>query len=348
MDARPPILFLGGLIRTQLLATEAMMATAIGTNTLTSLSRRLILPHVMDIVYGSNAKFVRLNKGRRKVLRGGYQIEAPVMYKKFTTGGSASLGFDVIPNTPQDTIFNAAWDWKQIAIGLSIDKLTLIEADSPEKVFDLLKTQWEQLEMHFGDIMGTQIHSDGTTADDIEGTELAIDDGGVNASYAGINRSTYTGWAANDDSTSATLSVAALRSLFLDCKHGASTVSFIESRVDQYARYLALGDSAQELPVGAMGHDEQLLSLGFTNAYFMNVPWVEDEHQFDGPDASNSAITMANERFEHLGVSPMAEFSATPFREAMDGKVYVSNVDWAGNYINTNPRTMGKLTAIAA
>ena len=325
------------------------MATAQGTNSLTSLSQRFLLPKANDLAYGSNPIFFRLNQGRRMEIPGGYQIEVPLLHRKATTGGPFQ-GWDVVDVSPQDNFITAAWDWSQQYEAVSIDKGTLIKSQSPEAKFNLLRSNFNVALMNLADKMGTGLQSDGTDTKQIVGFKLAVDDAGVATTYAGVSRSTYTNWRSTDDSSTATLTIAALRTNFLAAKSGGHAPTLLYSDINQYSRYLALGEAAQQYPVGASGHDEQMFSAGFTNILFMNVPWVEESHTFAGPDANNSALVGLNEQFIHLGVNPGADFTMSDFSDNRAGGQigWVSTIDWMGQLIVENPARQFKMTNLSA
>ena len=81
---------------------------AIGQDTLTAIARQYILPQVTDNVYlKNNALLYRLIRGNKRLIQGGTQIEMPMLYKRFNTGGSYS-GFDLLDVAPQDTVKSAS------------------------------------------------------------------------------------------------------------------------------------------------------------------------------------------------------------------------------------------------
>src|SRR5579872_3932857 len=162
-----------------------MALTTIGTNTVTSLSRRIIIPKITDNIYNSNVLFYRWYRANKFTQQGGTQIEAPLMYKKMAAGGSYS-GYQLLNVTPSDTIQNAAWAWKQYYAPVTVDGLTLLRADSPLAVADFVATQLKQSEMDMQDQLGTGLWSDGTGANDIDGVIEAVDAGSVAASYGNI------------------------------------------------------------------------------------------------------------------------------------------------------------------
>lgn len=323
------------------------MATAIGTNVVTSISRRYILPEITDNIYRSNVVFFRLHQANKKLIRGGTQIEAPLMYSRFGNGGPYS-GFDLIDVSPNDTIKNAAWDWKQHAVVVSVDGLTLIKTDSPEAVANFIQLYFAQAEMEMAENLGVGIWSAGTDVKDIDGLGAAVDDGGVAASYGGITRSSNTWWNSQDDSTTGTLSLSALNSMHGSCTEGGRHPTLIASRREQYNRFWNLNVINQEFPVQPSGHDEQLASAGFTNQLFNGVPWVVDNHVFDGPNTSNSSIVFLNEDYINLAVSPRADFFLEPFQSPVNQDAMVAKMLWAGNLVVTNCARQGKLSNISA
>src|SRR4051812_13790747 len=105
---------------------------AIGQDTLTSVVRHNILPQVTDNVYlKNNALLYRLIRSNKRMIQGGTQIEIPLMYRRFASGGGAYRGFDIMNVSPQDTVKNAYVDWNQHYVPFAIDGLTLIKSDSP-------------------------------------------------------------------------------------------------------------------------------------------------------------------------------------------------------------------------
>lgn len=323
------------------------MATPIGADTLTGLSRRHIMPMIVDNIYNSNPVLFRLYKANKRIVQGGTQIEVPLMYKRFTSGGPYS-GYDLLDVTPQDTVKNGAWDWKQHYVTVAVDGLTLIKTDSPESVANYLRFYFAQAEMEMAENLAGGLWSDATNVKDVDGLEAAIDDGTVATTYAGLTRSTNTYLNAQVDSTTATLTASALQSLFGNVSEGGRHPTLIASRQEQYNRFWAINQLNQDFPSQPSGHDEQLASAGFTNQLFNGVPWIVDSHVFDGPNASNSSIVMLNEDYIWIAVSPRADFYLTPFQEPVNQDAMVAKMLWAGNMVMPNTQRQGKMTNVSA
>lgn len=323
------------------------MATPIGTNTVTAIARRWIMPTITDNVYGSNPVFFRLHSANRKIIRGGTQLEVPVMHRRFAAGGPYQ-GFDKLTTTPSDTTKNAAYDWRQYHVPVSVDGLTLIKTDSPDAIANFLDLYFEQARMEMIELLATGLWSDGTNPKDIDGLEMSVDDGTVATTYGGFARAGNTFWSSQVDSTTATLTLASLQSMHGATGKGGRHASLIASRQGQYNRFWNLVQPAQRFPSGPGLVDEQLAQAGFHNLLFNGTPWVVDDHVFDGPNANNSAIVFLNEAYYYIGVSPRADFYLSDFQTPTDQDAMVANMFWAGNLLNTNCQRQGKLTAITA
>lgn len=320
---------------------------AIGTNAVTSLARHYILPQVTDNIYNGAPVFFRLSKSNKRMVQGGTQIEVPLLFSRLAAGGFYS-GFDVLDMSPSDTVKNAVFDWKQAYVPVTIDGLTLVKTDSPDAIVDFIQFAFQQAEMEMTAILAAALWGDGTTANSLTGLGAVVDDGGAVASYGGITRSSNTWWNAVDDSSTATLTAAALNAAIMNASKGGKHTTLIASRKEQYNRAWALAAADQEFPAQPGGSDDQLASAGFTNILFNNIPWVVDPNVFDGPNSSNSAIVGLNEDFLHWVVSPRGDFALEPFQTPTDQDAMTSKLLFAGNLAASNCATQWKLSALTA
>lgn len=325
------------------------MATPVGTGLVSSISRRYIMPDVVDFVYDSNVVTFRLLAQNKKMVQGGTQIEVPAMYQAWSNGGPYQ-GYDLIDVAPNDTIKNLAFDWKQQAVPIAIDRLTLIKLNSPEAVANGLGLLFAQAQMQMVDNIGTGVWSDATTnAKQIDGLKGAIDAGTISTVYGGLTRSSNTWLNSTVDATSTTLTTPMLQSLFMNATEAGRAPTLIGSRAMQYNRFHNLQGPGQEFPVMAGGHDEQLASAGFTNLLYNNTPWVVDSHVPDGAtNASNSDIYMMNEDYMQLVVNSMADFYLEDFQVPINQDAMVAKILWAGNLVVMNTQRQAKATVIVA
>lgn len=320
------------------------MSALVGIDEVTSLSRTYILPTVVDQIYATNALFWRLNSSNKKQVLGGYQIEVPMMYAEFSNGGPYQ-GYDVLDVAPNDTVKNGKWDWKQHYVPVTIDGLTMAKFNTPEAVVSILSLKWEQARMQMASNLGTGLYSD-TLANtkEIDGLKGAIDAGGVATSYAGLVRSSNTWLNSQVDTSTATMTLSALRTQMGLCTIGGHTPSIILSRTEQYNRLWALMVSNQRFGTS----DDNLTGAGFTNIAFDNVPWVVDSKVFDGPNTSNSAVLFLNEDTIQLATVADTDFYMDDFAKPVNQDAMVGALRWYGNLLVLCPQVSGKMTNISA
>ncbi len=334
------------------------MATPIGTNVVTSIARRFILPDIVDNIYGRSALFFRLNAANKKIVRGGTQIEVPLMYDTFAAGGTYS-GFEELTIAPSDTVKNGAWDWKQYYVPVAVDGLTLIKTDSPEAIADFIRLYFAQAEMEMARLLGQDVWQGGAAASidskGIDGIPMAVDDGTVTATYGGLSRTTNTWWASQYDGSTTTLTLAAMNTMFGNCSKGGRHPTVIMTTQTNYNRFWALGQPASatgaQFPIGPAAVDEQLMQAGFTNLLFNGVPVVVDDAvPTNGPSGAGSGHHMyfLNEDYFWLAVSPRADFLMEDFQVPIQQDAMVAKLFWAGNVIANNCQTSGKMTALTA
>lgn len=112
-----------------------------------------------------------------------------------------------------------------------------------------------------------------TTALGTSFLELAVDSAGT---YAGINRSTYTGWGSWENPLSGALSKAALQDMIeavMDNDRGASLEDMLFlCPVNQLTNYAALAGAGAGTPIMSAGGTK--LDLGFASYSFAGIPVV--------------------------------------------------------------------------
>lgn len=321
-----------------------MAVTPIGTNTVTAISRRWIVPKIADNVYKSNPFFLRANQAHRRNVQGGTQIEVPLMYTTMASYGWYS-GFDQLNTAPSDTVQNGALMWKQAYVIVSVDGLTMIRASSPEAIANLISTQFTQAQMQMADLLGAGIWSDGVTnVKAIDGLIGAIDNGTINANYQGIARASNTWWNAQEDTATSALTFAALQSLHGNCTQGGQHPTIIASNQRQYNVYWGLNTPFTMYPKEPVGRDESLAQAGFTNIMFNNTPWIVDSHIPTSGTSGN--LFLINENFFEFVVGANMDFYLEDFQTPVDQDAMVSKLLWYGNIFLNNCNLQGKFTAL--
>lgn len=318
------------------------MATPIGTNVVTTIGRQYMMPEFTDNVYSDNPLFFRLNSANKRVVQGGTQIEMPLMYKRFSNGGSYR-GFDVLNVAPNDTVMAAAWDWKQFYVPVTIDGLTLLKVNSNDAIADMISLAFAQAEMEMAANLGASIWQTGTDPKGIDGIPIAVDSSNpppVMGNYGGLDRTVYSWWSANEDSTTTTLTEPALNTAFQAARRGGRTPTLIVSQQANYNRFYNL-QLAKQAYIQAAPRDENLANAGFHNLLFNGVPWVVDSN-VDSPNA----IYMLNEEYWYFVVSSRSDFTLHDFVRPADQDAMTALITWAGNLVCTNCSAQSKFTNI--
>lgn len=321
------------------------MVVPIGVNAVTTLGRRHFMDDVTDNIYGTNLMFYRLNAANKKKVDGGFQIEQPLMYKRFSNGGPVR-GFAPYDTSPNDTLKSAAFEWKGYVVPVSVDTQTLYKCETADAVCNFLEAYFQQAEEEMAELIGGGIWHTGTDPDEIDGIPTAVDSSNppvAVGNYGGIDRSTNAFWQGFEDGSTTVLTLPALQGMFGTVKVGGRRPTIIISQQGQFDRYWNLNVQNQTIMQGPMAYDNQLAAAGFDNLLFNGVPWAVDDHV---PNAND--IYMLNEDYITLKVISRSDFVLTDFQRSQNQRAYVATIEWDGNLIFSNCRRQGKFTAVAA
>lgn len=335
------------------------MAVLIGTDTVTSIARHVILPSITDQVYNNNLLLYRLMRANKRIIGGGTQIEVPQLYADFGTG-SAYRGYEVLATTPHDTIRNLVFDWKQYYVTWAIDGLTLIKTDSADAIANLISLQSQQAYMRMGTILGSGLYMDGVSTGlgtkELDGIPGLVGNAAVgNANYGGVSRASATWHRSYVDAATSTLTFAAMRAMISGTTYGGYHPTILVSNKTNYNRHWALHTStagySRAVQIQPTGHDEMLASAGFTNLLFENIPHCVDDNINDtnlGSGNGDRTIFALNENVLQWVVSPRGDFYMEDFQKPVNQDAMVATLLFAGNVISQSSRLHGRMTALTA
>jgi hypothetical protein len=320
------------------------VATPIGTDVVTAISRRYILPDIADAIYNSNPMFYRANRMNKKLVQGGFQIELPIMYSRFAAGGFYS-GYDALNIAPSDTVQNAAFSWKQAYVPVTVDGLTLVRVDSPQAIANFLALYFQQAEMELSQILGASLWSTALTSNQLDSIPAAIDAGALASSYGGITNNS-TDWQGQVVSATTTMTFANLQTLFGDCTYGGRHPTIIVTNQTEYNSYVALFTATTYYERGPGAYDEILAQGGWTNALFNNIPVVVDSNVPAGLSGGGGQLFMIDEQYFYLIVATGVDFKLEDFITPVNQDAMVAKLFWMGDSVFNNRITSGKYTDI--
>ena len=322
------------------------MATPIwGTNTLTSLSNRYLMPYITDVVFTSSPLTFRFKARNKLVIKGGLWIEVPWMYAKPNSGGWYS-GPEILQTIPFDVVQDGSLPWAQLYNNVTVDGLTLNQAESDEKAMDYLTAQFEMAKLDWLDNLAYGFWSDGTNTKEMVGLLAAVDNGTVAPTYAGLTRSSNTWLESQEDSSTTTMSLNALSNLFSSCTTGGRAPTLIIGTRANYIRYQNLNVTIQQFPTAPGMRDQQFAAAGFDHLVFNNVPWLVDDH-IPTTGTEGNLFFLNEEYFTFIvgkgGNFVVEDFVKPPNQDAMTAvmKLYCQ-------LVCSNPQRQGKFTALAA
>jgi hypothetical protein len=188
-------------------------------------------------------------------------------------------------------------------------------------------------EMTMKDKLGDGIYSDGSDAKAIVGLRDIV---ATDQSVGGISQSTYSWWQGKVDSSTTTLSIAAMQSLFNNATVDSEHPDLIATTRSIYNSFYALLQPQQRF------QDAKEASAGFANLLFNAVPVFADSK------CPSSHMFMVNTNFLHLFVHKDRDMLFEKFQKPVNQDVKLAKILWLGAFGSSNNRLHGKLSAITA
>lgn len=148
---------------------------------------------VRDAVSKHNALWRKLHDGDKVRLEdGGLSIVQPLEYASNSNYQRYS-GYDVLNIGAVDVLSAAEFPWRQAAVGLSISGLEMRTNTGENRIINLVKAKVRNAQHSMANGLSTDLYSDGTAANQINGLQAIVADAGT-GTVGGINSSTYPFW----------------------------------------------------------------------------------------------------------------------------------------------------------
>lgn len=314
-------------------------------NRLTAITRESVLPKIVNQIKEESPVFGRfLAKIKRK--SGGTAIHIPVKYRQNEQGGYYS-GLQILDSAQETTRTRAVWNWVQFHKPIVISNIEEAMNGGEEGIVDLMSAEMEDAKEGMKDQLSTAFYSDGTGQDGLEmdGLRSAVDDATNVATYAGINRSTYTWWQAQYTPLGGALTLTAMATMYDSCEHGGKRPDLIVTTKDIWSDYEALLVSQVRF-VNDGG--EIKANQGMSRLAFRATPVEKDTYC-----PSGKMFFLNTDSFEMLYLKhpehPTDEngFAMRPLREPdnQDGKV--GYIFFYHQLVCKEPRLNGQLATIS-
>jgi hypothetical protein len=307
--------------------------------TTTTLRRRS--PKIADNVSDNTALLSRLKqKGNIKLISGGRTIVEPLDYAENSTYKRYS-GYEVLDISPSDVISAAEFNWKQAAMAVSISGLEMLQNSGSDAVLDLLESRIENAERSLANNFSTDVYSDGTATNQINGLQALIDGTPTTGTVGGINAANFAFWQNQEydfsdqsESSSSSTIQTAMNTLYLSCARNRDKPDLIVAD-NTYFRYYWESLQANQRFV-----NDKMASAGFDNLKFMGADVVFDGGQ-DG-DCPSSTMYFINTNYLKLKTHKDRNFvPLNPDRYATNQDAMVKLIAWAGNLCVSNRALQG-------
>ena len=285
-----------------------------------------------DNIFDSNPLLNRMKKKSYEKLDGGTSIMCPLNYATTTASGWYA-GSDTLSTSVNESITSAEYAWKQIYANITITrKDELVNSGDAQKI-SLVKSKVQIAEKTIMDTMGTAIYNDGTTLNALVGLRAIV---GTTSTVGGISQSSYSWWNGQVDSSTVTLSLAALQTIFNSCSIDSDQPTVMTATRANYNRLYALLQPQQRF------QDSETAKAGFSSLMVNGVPFLADSH------CPANHVFILNENYLHLWAHKDEDMRFKPFIKPINQNVKVGKIYWMGAFGSSNNRLQGKLSAITA
>lgn len=148
---------------------------------------------VADNVSKHNALYRRIaSKGRVRLEDGGLSIVTPLDYQANSTYQRYS-GYDVLNINAVDVLTAAEYPWRQAAVNVAASGLELRTNSGAQRIINFTKAKITNAQRSFANGLSSDVYSDGTAANQINGLQALVADSGA-GTVGGINASTWAFW----------------------------------------------------------------------------------------------------------------------------------------------------------
>lgn len=299
---------------------------------ISSITEKNFVKKLVDNIFRSNVLLDRMLKKGSIKLSGGERIIQPVMYAQ----SSSDVWFanaETLNTTDVDQFTAFEFFWKQAQVPISITRIDELKNSGPEAKINFVKEKTMAAEVTLKQSLGDAVYNAGTDSKQLVGLQLAVDSTGT---YGGVDRSSNSWAAAQEDSTSTTTSIAALQSLWGSCSISDDVPTIITTTQAIYNRYYGLLQPQQRF------QDTESAKGGFTSLMFNGKPFVVDHK------VPTNQLYMLNENYLYLAIHQDENFRFRKFMDESKQAVMTARIFFAGALVCSNPRMQGKFTGLSS
>lgn len=306
---------------------------------------------VSDNVSKHNALYRKLSaKGRIRIEDGGLSLVEPLEYASNSTYQRYS-GYDPLNITAVDVLTSAEFAWKQVAVNVAASGLELRTNMGESRIINFTKAKIRNAMNSFKNGLATDLYSDGTASNQINGLQALVSDAGT-GTVGQINSSTFGFWQNVVQSAAAPLqgggaitpSATTIESLMLPLyirlTRGMDQPDMIVMS-DDYYTFFESSQTSLKRYVGDGGNPEMDATAGFVTLKYKNATVFFDSS--GGIPAAHAYFL--NTDYLELGVHRDANLTIMDELKSVNQDAVVIPCLWMGNALVSNRSLQGVLKA---
>lgn len=300
-----------------------------------------------DDVSNHNALLAYMTKGGRKRLEdGGLSIVCELDYAENSTYQRYS-GYDTLNVQASDVLSAAEYPWKQAAVHVAASGRELRINSGGSRIINLVKARVTNAMRTFKNNFSSDLYSDGTATNQINGIQALITDDGT-GTVGGINSSTFTFWKnkfqdANSPlsgggavTPSATTIEGLMLDLYLECTRGTDQPNLIVSSNTYYTYF---DNSQTSLKRYASESGSTDATAGFVKLRYRNADVIHD----GGSGIPDDHMFFINTDYLELVTHRDANMTQLDQQRAVNQDAVVIPILWMGNLACSNRALQGVL-----
>lgn len=299
---------------------------------ISAITQKKFIPKLYDNIFDSNPLMQRHKEKSYEKVDGGTSVMVPLNYAQPTAGGWYS-GADTLVTTDNDQITAAEYQWKQIYKNITILRSDELKNSGDAQILSLVKNKVKIAEKSMMDDFGTGIYSNATDPKSIIGLRQIL---GTANTVGGISQSANSWWQAQVDSTTTTMTMPALQTIYNRCVINSDKPTVGATTRALFNSYYGLLQPQQRFV------DSKTASGGFESLMFNGMPVIADSH------CPTSYFIMLNENYIHMWVHKDEDMRFEPFQKPVNQNMKLAKIFWFGAYGSSNIRLQGALSALTA
>ena len=294
---------------------------------------------VKDNLSNRNALLKHMYKrGNYRSEDGGLTIVEPLDYASNSTYQRYS-DWDVLNIQQSDVITYAEYQWRQIALNIVASGREQRINSGESRIFSLAKAKLKNAIRTFNNTFSSDLYSDGTTSNQINGLQALVADAGT-GTVGGINSSTYTFWqnsifdcsAQSVTSSATTIENSMMLPLWLTIDRGPDDCPDLIVMDNIYYKYFEASQTSLKRYMDASNADGGLVSLKYKGAdvYFDGNSGIPASHAY-----------MLNTNYLSLVVHKDADLDVMEGQRPINQDGSVIPILWMGNLVCSNRKQQG-------